>query len=256
MGIVDVDEAIVRGSRYRVNNKSQAFISKLPKAELHVHIEGTLEPELMLALASRQGRLDTFLEEGGWTTAEEAVGAMRESRLNFRNLEDFLSMYNKASSVLVEKRDFYALMAAYIACCKEDNVRYAEIFFDPQSHMERGVPIDHVIDGLHEAIEAEGKAGRPLGCRHADRTFHAKLVPCVLRDWKVHRDDPRNPAGWIPPPDAEHNWEPDKTFSGLPSAMCMLEALAPHSHKVLGLGMDNAEVHTRPKVFKDVYQRA
>ncbi len=118
------------------------FICGAPKAELHLHIEGTLEPELMFALAERNG-VDT-----GYQTAEQVRAAYQ-----FGNLQDFLDIYYAAAQVLVTEQDFYDLAWAYLQRAQADNIVHAEIMFDPQTHTERGIGFDTVITGLTRALD-------------------------------------------------------------------------------------------------------
>jgi adenosine deaminase len=132
----------------------------LPKAELHLHIEGTLEPELMFELARRNGvRLP-------YPDAEAVRRAYR-----FSNLQSFLDVYYQACSVLIHERDFYELTAAYLARAREQGVRHVEMFFDPQSHTARGVKLETVVQGIGSAL-AEARQG--------GMTSH--LIMCFLRD--------------------------------------------------------------------------
>ncbi len=137
-----------------------AFIDKLPKAELHLHIEGSLEPELMFALAQRNGVQIPF------ASVEEVQAAY-----NFSNLQDFLDIYYQGMGVLIEEQDFYDLTMAYLQRAKADNVRHVEIFFDPQGHTERGVAFATVINGISRAL-ADGE--RNLGISY-------RLIMCFLR---------------------------------------------------------------------------
>ena len=136
------------------------LIKRLPKCELHIHIEGSLEPELMLALARRNGVRLKY----------ESVEALRQA-YRFRNLQDFLDIYYQGMSVLITEQDFYDLAFAYLQRARADNVRHVEMFFDPQGHTARGVAFATVIDGLHRAI---ADAERQLGVR-------ASLIMCFLR---------------------------------------------------------------------------
>jgi adenosine deaminase len=137
------------------------FIRDLPKVELHVHIEGTLEPELKFALASRNGIALPYAD----------VAAMREAYL-FDDLPSFLACYYEGMGVLQTAEDFADLARAYLRKAHEQHVQYAEIFFDPQAHTARGVPFRVVVDGLHTAmVEAEREFG-----------LKAQLVMCFLRD--------------------------------------------------------------------------
>src|SRR6184192_793854 len=116
------------------------FVAGMPKCELHVHLEGTLEPELKLALAERNG------VDIGQRTVEEIRATYR-----FDSLASFLAVYYPAMQVLVTEQDFYDLAHAYLVRAASQNVRYAEMFFDPQVHMGRGVPIEAVVRGYHRA---------------------------------------------------------------------------------------------------------
>jgi adenosine deaminase len=139
------------------------FIDSLPKAELHLHIEGTLEPELKLELARRNG------VDIGQGTVEQ----VRET-YDFTDLTSFLAVYYPAMEVLVTEQDFHDLVLAYLRRAAADGVVRAEIFFDPQAHTSRGIPFRTVIDGLWSGIQ-EGAA---LG-------VDAALIMCFLRDHSV-----------------------------------------------------------------------
>lgn len=249
---------------WKPDSPDDEWVAGLPKCELHIHIEGSLEPELQFALAERNGLLETYLQRGptwlsederqSWQSKEEAVAAVRERRANFADLRDFLGLYNSASEVLKTRQDFYDLMTAFICKAKQNNLRYAEIFFDPQSHMQRAPEdmqekiVQDCISGLYDAIQDEGKPGRPTGCPYAERSFQAQLIVCVLRDWKVDPEDDRKPAGW-----------PNTPFNGQPDAMSMLTLLEKVGgvQKVVSIGMDNAEMPgAEPGLFEKVYKKA
>jgi len=136
------------------------FIKKIPKAELHLHIEGSLEPEHMFGLAKRNKIKIPF-------------GSVDEIRnaYNFHNLQSFLDIYYQGSNVLISEEDFYDLTWAYLLKSKEDNVVHTEIFFDPQTHTGRGIEFDLVINGIHSAIL---KAEKELG-------ISSKIIMCFLR---------------------------------------------------------------------------
>jgi adenosine deaminase len=136
------------------------LIKRLPKCELHIHIEGSLEPELMFALARRNGIRLRY----------PSVEALRQA-YQFRNLQDFLDIYYQGMSVLITEQDFHDLAWAYLERARADNVRHVEMFFDPQGHTSRGVPFSTVIEGLHRAV---GDARRELGVQ-------ASLIMCFLR---------------------------------------------------------------------------
>jgi adenosine deaminase len=183
----------------------ETLVQSLPKCELHIHIEGSLEPELMFALARRNGIRLPYA----------SVDALRQA-YRFGNLQDFLDIYYQGMSVLITEQDFYDLAWAYLKRARTDNVRHVEMFFDPQGHTGRGIPFATVIDGLHRAIvEAE----RSLGIR-------AKLIMCFLRD--LDEDD------------AERT----------------LDAAMAFKDRIIGVGLDSAEIGNPPSKFRRVFARA
>lgn len=136
------------------------LFAELPKAELHLHIEGSFEPELMFEIARRNDVSIPY----------KSVEELRKA-YDFSNLQDFLDIYYQGMSVLLKEQDFYDLTWAYLTRVKEDNVRHVEIFFDPQGHTERGVSFQTAITGIHKALE-DGEA--KLGISY-------KLIMCFLR---------------------------------------------------------------------------
>ncbi|MCM0148742.1 adenosine deaminase [Photobacterium galatheae] len=181
------------------------FIAGLPKVELHLHIEGTLEPELMFELAARNQIAIPF------NSTEEVRAAYQ-----FHNLQSFLDIYYQGANVLIHEQDFYDLTWAYLLRCKADNVVHTEIFFDPQTHTDRGVAFDTVVNGIHRALE-QGR--ETLG-------ISSLLIMCFLR----HLDQA--------------------------SAFATLEQAMPHQDKIVGVGLDSSELGNPPEKFKDVFQRA
>lgn len=136
------------------------FINGLPKAELHLHLEGTLEPELKLALVQKNG------VDIGQTTIAEV-----QASYNFNSLASFLAVYYPAMDVLQTEADFYQLAMAYLTKAHQENIRYTELFFDPQAHMARGIAFETVVNGFHRAcVDA-----------HAFNV-DAHLIMCFLRD--------------------------------------------------------------------------
>jgi adenine deaminase len=133
-----------------------AFIDGLPKTELHLHIEGSLEPELMFALAQRN-RIDLPFK-----TIEDVRAAY-----DFSNLQDFLDIYYQGANVLRTEDDFYDLAMAYFRRAIKDNVRHTEIFFDPQTHTDRGVPYSVVIEGLSRAVREAEALGLSVSLIHS-----------------------------------------------------------------------------------------
>ena len=177
----------------------------LPVAELHVHIEGTLEPELLVALAKRNGTRMPTLD----------VGELR-AKYEFGSLQSFLDQYYQNLRVLQVEQDFYDLARAYLARAAAAGVRRAEIFFDPQTHLANGVPLEEVFGGLTAAL-ADGVL---------DHGISADLILCFLRDLG---------------PDA---------------ADAMLRASLPFRDRFIGVGLDSAEVGYPPALFSDVYRHA
>src|ERR1700752_952046 len=135
----------------------------LPKAELHLHIEGTLEPELMFELARRNGVSLPYAD----------ADAVRRA-YRFSNLQSFLDVYYRACSVLIHERDFYELTTAYLARARSQGVRHVEIFFDPQTHTARAVKLEPVVRGIGAALTEARQHGM---------TSH--LIMCFLRDLPV-----------------------------------------------------------------------
>lgn len=181
------------------------LIDRIPKAELHLHIEGTLEPELMMSLAERNG---VALPYAGVDDIRRAY--------NFSNLQSFLDIYYAGAQVLKTVQDFHDLAWAYLERAAQDNVRHVEIFFDPQTHTERGVSFATVIEGLQGALE-EGEAR--LGISY-------KLIMCFLRHLS---------AG---------------------DAMATLDEALSWKHRIHGVGLDSSELGHPPSKFVDVFDRA
>lgn len=180
-------------------------IASIPKAELHLHIEGTFEPEQIFA----------FAERNGVSLKYPNVEALREA-YRFTDLQSFLDLYYAAMDVLRTERDFEELTLAYLKRAMAQNVKHAEIFFDPQAHMQRGVAFDVVIDGLWSAL------------RRSERDFGVttKLIMCFLRDL------------------------PER------SAMETLDLAAPYQERIVGVGLDSAEVGNPPSKFITVFEKA
>ncbi|MEU6170319.1 adenosine deaminase [Streptantibioticus parmotrematis] len=177
----------------------------IPKAELHLHIEGTLEPELAFRLAGRNG------VELRYDSAEELRDAY-----SFSDLQSFLDLYYELMAVLRTEDDFADLARAYLERAAAQGVRHAEIFFDPQAHTSRGVPIGTVIGGLARALDdSEERYG-----------VSTALIMCFLRDESAD------------------------------SALATLEAATPYLDRVIGVGLDSAEVGNPPEKFREVYDRA
>ena len=159
----------------------QAFIEGMPKAELHVHIEGTLEPELSFALAEKNGI------ELPFDSPEALIAAY-----DFHDLPSFLTIYYAGMSVLIDESDFYKLTWDYLEKAASQNVVYTEIFFDPQGHTSRGVAFETVITGIRKAqVDAEQKLG-----------IRSQLIMCFLRDMSAesamaHLQMAKPYLGWL-----------------------------------------------------------
>jgi adenine deaminase len=181
------------------------WLRRLPKAELHLHIEGTLEPELMFELAGRNGVPLPFAD----------VEAVRRAYV-FDDLQSFLDLYYAGCNVLVREQDFYDLTTAYARRATEQGVRHAEIFFDPQTHTERGVALETVVSGIATALaDAE-----------RDHGLTSRVILCFLRDQSAE------------------------------AAMATLEAALAHRGALTGVGLDSAEVGNPPEKFRAVFDRA
>src|SRR6516162_308206 len=138
-----------------------AFIDGLPKAELHLHIEGTIEPETMFRFAERNGIALPYA----------SVEALRAA-YDFGELQDFLDLYYQGMRVLQTEEDFYEMTWAYLEKARAQNILHAEIFFDPQGHTSRGIAFETVLGGIWHALE-DGR--ERLG-------ISSRLIPCILRD--------------------------------------------------------------------------
>ena len=141
-------------------NNEKALIQALPKAELHIHIEGSLEPEMMFELAQRNGVELPYQD----------VAAIRAA-YEFNCLQDFLDLYYQGMSVLLTQQDFHDLTWAYLQRCRDDNVVHAEIFFDPQGHTDRGVAFETVFEGIWSALQ---RGEQELG-------ISSRVIMCFLR---------------------------------------------------------------------------
>ena len=181
------------------------FIKKTPKTELHLHIEGSLEPELMFKLSKRNK------VEIPFTSVEEI-----KSAYNFTNLDSFLKIYYEGSKVLVTEEDFFDLTWEYILRCKQDNIVHTEIFFDPQSHLPRGISFETVINGINKALIKGEK----------DFGISSKIIMCFLR----HLDE-------------EHCFE-------------VLKQACDHKDKIIGVGLDSSEKGNPPAKFKKLFEQA
>ena len=181
------------------------FIQALPKIELHLHIEGTLEPELLFELAQRNKVSIPFKSE---TEVREAY--------EFSDLQSFLDIYYQGANVLILEQDFFDLTWAYLLRCQQDNVVHTEIFFDPQTHTDRGIDFDTVIGGISRAlVRAE-----------SELNISSRLILCFLR----HLDEA--------------------------SAIATLEQARPHRDKIVAVGLDSSEKDNPPAKFKHVFERA
>lgn len=180
------------------------FIEKLPKAELHLHIEGSLEPELMFELAQRNNINLKF----------KSVEEVRKA-YEFSNLQDFLDIYYEGAGVLIKEQDFYDLTMAYFKRCHDDNVRHAEIFFDPQTHTARGIPFEVFFNGFKRA------------CDDALKNYNISsfLIMCFLR----HLSE-------------------EECFE-------TLEQSLPYKKDIIAVGLDSSEVGHPPSKFARLFEK-
>ncbi|UOH75973.1 adenosine deaminase [Acinetobacter schindleri] len=181
------------------------LIQAMPKAELHVHIEGTFEPELMFAIAQRNEIAIPY----------QSVEEVRQA-YNFHNLQSFLDIYYAGANVLIHEQDFYDLAWAYFEKCAEDNVVHTEMFFDPQTHTDRGIAFETVLNGLQRACD---DAAEKLGI-----TSH--LIMCFLR----HLSEA--------------------------AAFETLEQALQYKDQIIGVGLDSSEVGHPPSKFEHVFAKA
>ena len=181
------------------------FINQLPKAELHIHIEGSLEPELMFKIAQRNGLSLPF------ASVDEIKAAYQ-----FENLQSFLDMYYAGANVLRTAEDFYDLTWCYLEKVASQNVRHTEIFFDPQTHTDRGIEFATVIAGIDQALQ-DGKS-------QLDISSH--LILCFLRHLSAE------------------------------SAIATLEEALPYKDKIIAVGLDSSEFGHPPHKFQAVFDKA
>jgi len=181
------------------------FIYQIPKAELHLHIEGSFEPELMFEIAKRNQINIKF------KSVEEVKAAYE-----FNNLQEFLDIYYEGASVLIHEKDFYDMTWAYLERIHAENVLHTEIFYDPQTHTERGIDFDVALNGIYKAMkDGEKKFG-----------ISFKIIMCFLR----HLDEN--------------------------SAMQTLESALNHKDKIIGVGLDSGELGNPPSKFQNVFKKA
>ncbi|MCQ0029353.1 adenosine deaminase [Burkholderia glumae] len=183
-------------------------IALAPKAELHIHIEGSLEPELIFQLAKRNGV----------KLAYDSIEALRAAYA-FTDLQSFLDIYYAGASVLLHEQDFYDMTAAYVERALADNVVHAEIFFDPQTHTERGVSIETVVAGIDRALADAERRG-----------LSSRLILCFLR----------------------HLSEED-ALATYEAALPLFER---YSHRLIGVGLDSSERGHPPSKFARVFAKA
>ncbi|MDA9189785.1 adenosine deaminase [bacterium] len=181
------------------------LIKTLPKTELHLHIEGSLEPELLFSLAKRNQIELKY----------KSVKAVRAA-YNFNCLQDFLDIYYAGASVLIHEQDFYDLTYAYLLMCKEDNIVHTEIFFDPQTHTERGISFKTVFSGIKRALE-DGEKNLKIS---------SKIIMCFLR----------------------HLSEQE--------AFKTLEESTPFKDDIYAVGLDSSEKGHPPSKFERVFKKS
>jgi adenosine deaminase len=178
------------------------FISKIPKAELHLHVEGTLEPELFFELAKRNGISIPY----------QTVNELRNA-YQFDCLQDFLDIYYKGTQVLIHEQDFFDLTWAYLTKCKEQNIVHTEIMFDPQSHTDRGIAFESVINGISKA------------CQQAEKEYG--ISSFLIMSYLRHLSEE--------------------------SAFEILEMSKPFKHLIKAVGLDSSELGHPPSKFQRVF---
>ena len=151
---------MVDSNQHHFSQPMEVFIHRIPKAELHIHIEGALEPELMFELAAKNGCDLPF----------DSVADIRQA-YEFKDLQTFLDIYYQGAEVLLDEDDFYRLTWSYLQKAAEQNVRHTEIFFDPQTHTARGIKFETVVQGIQRALTD--------GARQLN--LSSKLIMCFLR---------------------------------------------------------------------------
>ena len=183
----------------------KSLIHSIPKAELHIHIEGSLEPELMFEIAQRNGIKLPYA----------SIEATRQA-YNFQNLQTFLDIYYAGAKVLLYEQDFYDLTWAYLQRAASQNVRHTEIFFDPQTHTERGVSFETVFNGIHRALQ---DGSTTLG-------ISSRLILCFLRHLSAD------------------------------AAMETLKQALPYKNAIAAVGLDSSERGNPPQKFTTVFEQA
>ncbi len=181
------------------------FIQNLPKVELHLHIEGSLEPELMFKLAKRNH------VEIPFNSPDEVKAAYQ-----FTNLQSFLDIYYQGANVLITEQDFFDLTWAYLQRCKQDNVIHTEIFFDPQTHTDRGIAFETVINGITKALTQAKE----------ELNISSQLIMCFLRHLSEEQ------------------------------AIETLKQALPYKAHIVGVGLDSSEKGHPPEKFARVFDMA
>ena len=181
------------------------FIQGIPKAELHLHIEGSFEPELMFVMAERNGVKLKF------SSVEDLKAAYQ-----FTQLQDFLDIYHEGTKVLLHEQDFYDLTTAYLDKVYSQNVRHAEIFIDPQTHTDREIPFEVVVNGVYYALKDFER----------EHDFSSGIIMCFLR----HLDES--------------------------AAFLTLESALKHKDKIIGIGLASSELGHPPSKFERVFAKA
>jgi adenosine deaminase len=185
-----------------MNTSLEKLMTELPKAELHIHIEGSLEPEQIFKLAKRNGVSLAYAD----------VDALKKAYA-FDDLQSFLDIYYAGTSVLLKAQDFYDMAIAYLERASQENILYTEIFFDPQVHLQRGVKLSAIFEGLHHAIQDAQNQWR----------IRANLILCFLRHFS----------------EAE--------------AFEVLDLALPYRKHFIGIGLDSSEMGNPPEKFARVF---
>ena len=221
-----------------------SFISGMPKTALHMHLEGSLEPEMAFANAQKYNMLPLKVpKSGGGTSSVKTLDDLKKV-YNFNDLESFLNVYNLLATTLKKKEDFTALAYAYCKKARSENIQHAEIFFDPQTHTARGLSFADVVDGIQDGLQRGRNEGMSI-----------QLICSFLRDHKVgsasdtgeiNKAVGKDPTAWTTVKQAVAYNATTQKPGGSPDGR-------KPNYFIVGMGLDNNEVGFPPDLFVDVY---
>ena len=205
------------------------IVENMPKTELHIHIEGSLEPEMAFNMAKKYDMLPLKI-------SNKIINDLKtlKSLYHFQDLQSFLNLYSTLSKCLKSKDDFKELALAFLEKSYKQNVIHCEIFFDPQTHTSRGIPFVDIVDGLNEAFEIYRKKGMTI-----------KLICSLLRDYNIGEKY-----------DKYSIYDSSKTPTGWTTIKQAIKYNEKYGTVIFGIGLDNCEVGYPPKLFKEIYKYA